>query len=146
MYDESYLESDISACLDILRESDFGFVHQVLSYTRRHSDSMTERTAKKDSTFIFGDLKMHLDYAQYFLSKKELKSHIQKRINIFYILFARHILTERSIEIYHKHKQELDRLGLPFSRMKLLKRIFLEMVRMPIINFIKSRLAKGRGS
>src|SRR5699024_5835581 len=32
VYDESYPESDITACLDMLRESDFGFVHQVVSF------------------------------------------------------------------------------------------------------------------
>jgi glycosyltransferase involved in cell wall biosynthesis len=42
-YDEATfsLEADRAACYDMLRTSDFGFVHQVLTCTRRHHDQLT---------------------------------------------------------------------------------------------------------
>jgi hypothetical protein len=33
------LQADQSACFRLLRTADFGFVHDVLTFTRRHSDS-----------------------------------------------------------------------------------------------------------
>lgn len=139
VYDESYLTSDISACLDILRESDFGFVHQVLSYTRRHKGSVTNQVAKKNSTFIFGYLKVHFDYAHYFLEEDELKDRNKRRIDIFYIQFARQILEQRSLEKYRLRKKDLAKLHLPFNRMKLIKHILTEMLKVPIINFLEKK-------
>jgi glycosyltransferase involved in cell wall biosynthesis len=40
-YEENNPVEDIEACLAVLREWDFGFVHQVLSYTRRDNESIT---------------------------------------------------------------------------------------------------------
>ena len=37
---------DLAACLEILRDSDFGFVHQVLTFTRRNEDSPFSRFAR----------------------------------------------------------------------------------------------------
>jgi glycosyltransferase involved in cell wall biosynthesis len=33
---ENPFDADVEACLDVLRACDFGFVHEVLTYTRRH--------------------------------------------------------------------------------------------------------------
>src|SRR4029450_3919017 len=35
-FDESDFHADVAACYDVLREADFGFVHQVLTFTRAH--------------------------------------------------------------------------------------------------------------
>lgn len=40
-YEEGRLHEDTEACFEILRSSDFGFVHQVLSYCRVHDESIT---------------------------------------------------------------------------------------------------------
>ncbi len=40
-YNEANLNADRVVCFDILQQADFGFVHQVLTYTRRHNESMT---------------------------------------------------------------------------------------------------------
>src|SRR5699024_4977233 len=98
IYDESHLSSDISACLDMLKESDFGFVHQILTFSRRHQNSVTNTIAKKDSTYIYGYLKIYLDYAPYYLKGKELEKQTQRRISIFYIQFARQLLYHRNLE------------------------------------------------
>jgi len=42
LYDESTLHADTEACFDLLAESDFGFVHQVLTFTRRHEGAVTK--------------------------------------------------------------------------------------------------------
>src|SRR5699024_8600840 len=49
VYEESLFATDTAACIDILKESDFGFVHQVLTATRYHSTSITSTNAKQRS-------------------------------------------------------------------------------------------------
>lgn len=145
IYDESNLQSDISACLDILTESDFGFVHQVLSYTRRHENSVSERMANKYSTFMIGNLKTHLSYGPYFLTEEELNRRIPQRVKIFYIQFARNILFGKPGEVYQRHKTELESLDIPLNHFKLLKQLLIEMVKLPVKKLLKSQglLASG---
>jgi hypothetical protein len=128
IYDESYKESDISACLDILGESDFGFVHQVLTYTRRHEDSVTSSFTKKHTAHMLGYLKIHLEYGPKFLSDEEYEKCISNRINIFYIQFARNLLRNRSFEIFKRHKAELNSVGLDLKISKLTKYLLREMI------------------
>ncbi len=40
-YEEGRLHEDTELAFEVLRESDFGFVHQVLTYLREHEDSIT---------------------------------------------------------------------------------------------------------
>ncbi len=42
-YDPQSAVFDVELCLDLLRQCDFGFVHQVLSYTRRDNESIISR-------------------------------------------------------------------------------------------------------
>src|SRR5699024_431790 len=123
----------------MLKESDFGFVHQILTFSRRHQNSVTNTIAKKDSTYIYGYLKIYLDYAPYYLKGKELEKQTQRRIIIFYIQFARQLLYHRNLETYRRHKKELALLGLPFNHIKLLKQIIKEMIKVPVIHFLKKR-------
>src|SRR5262249_11201895 len=43
---------DVEACMDVLRECDLGFVHQVLTFTRRSNDSVTTRRKGYNSRLL----------------------------------------------------------------------------------------------
>lgn len=88
---------------------------------------------------MLGYLKTHLDYGPYYLTKEELMKRMSERIDIFYIQFARNVLLERSIEVYRRHKNDLDLLEIPLKHVKLLKYILIEMVRLPLIKILKSK-------
>jgi glycosyltransferase involved in cell wall biosynthesis len=136
VYDETYLESDISACLDFLQESDFGFVHRVLTFTRRHEESKTNTVAKKDYSYMFGYLKMHLDYGPVFLNDKEYKNRINRRIDIFHIQLARAMYEGDFFKAFKLHKKELQTVGISVKKGKLVKYLVREL-------FIKLSLTFG---
>jgi glycosyltransferase involved in cell wall biosynthesis len=69
-YNERNIHADSEACLDVLSESDFGFVHQVLTYTRRHNEAMTS-TTRRVGTFLPADLYMFQRLGPVFLSEDE---------------------------------------------------------------------------
>jgi glycosyltransferase involved in cell wall biosynthesis len=69
-YNERNIHADNEACLDVLSESDFGFVHQVLTYTRRHNESMTTFT-RRVGTFLASDVDMFQRRGPEFLSEDE---------------------------------------------------------------------------
>jgi glycosyltransferase involved in cell wall biosynthesis len=98
VYDESYLSSDTGACLEILKDSDFGFVHQVLTFTRLHEESATNTKAEQSFASIHGELKFQLAYGPYYLSEEEYKKRIADKIKLNYILLARNIVQKKSLK------------------------------------------------
>src|SRR5699024_11854229 len=89
VYEESLFATDTAACIDILKESDFGFVHQVLTATRYHSTSITSTNAKQTYAFLHARMRSRITYGDYFLSEKECEQTLGSQINFFYILLAR---------------------------------------------------------
>ncbi len=125
MYDHADLHSDVSACLEILKESDFGFVHQVLSFTRRHENSVTEKVAKKYNTYQLGRLNHIIQYGNYFLNKKEHEMCINSQEEAVYNVLARIVLGSRSKNIFNYHRSKLESLGYKLQYGKLCKHLFL---------------------
>lgn len=128
IYDPDYLQSDETACLDLLSESDYGFVHQVLTFTRRHEESVTETKVKKYSAYQYGYLKMMMDYGPEYLSKEEYEREYNRKVNNFYTQFARDIFDFGYGKSFDRHSSELRKLGLPVRKIKLLKYYLRELV------------------
>jgi glycosyltransferase involved in cell wall biosynthesis len=78
-YNESNFHADNEACLDVLSEADFGFVHQVLTYTRRHNEAVTSRT-RRLGTFLPSDLDVLQRWGHVFLSQDEYDRKLVVRL------------------------------------------------------------------
>ncbi len=52
--DETHTQyADEQACFEVLQHTDFGFVNQVLTYTRQHEESMTSSFVQQGSIQTF---------------------------------------------------------------------------------------------
>jgi glycosyltransferase involved in cell wall biosynthesis len=69
-YNEENLHADLEVCFDILLSADLGFVHQVLTYTRRHRDAVTWEAGRLN-TYIGGWLRVLLVYGPFYLTADE---------------------------------------------------------------------------
>lgn len=125
-YEESLYATDTAACLDLLTESDFGFVHQVLTFTRLHENSITNTEARESYAFIHAKLYMQLVYGPYFLSEEEQSTKVEKKLNLFYVILANNLFQRRSIKEFKKQLQILDKLGLNFELKKFSRSLFRE--------------------
>lgn len=125
-YPSSNPHSDTTACYRELEHADFGFVHQVLSYTRIHAESQTSRGIKLGILHL---AKVH-DVAQYgpkYLSPIEYKKCLTHTTEDYYSVLVPHILAQAgNEEFWQKHRAGLQEVGLTFSRAKLLKAAFLK--------------------
>jgi glycosyltransferase involved in cell wall biosynthesis len=61
---------DLAACMEILRDSDFGFVHQVLTFTRRHEHSPFSNFARLRAT-VPEHLNLIVRYGPVYLDRDE---------------------------------------------------------------------------
>lgn len=128
VYEDSHLATDTAACLDLLQESDFGFVHQVLTFTRHHENSVTNTKVKEDFSFIHAIIFSQLKYGPIFLNQQEHRERLEEKLNLFYILLARNLMEGRSIKSFKKQKQILRALGFDFKGTWFAKNLAREAV------------------
>ena len=120
-YDNFYREelwADIEACFEILQSDDFGFVHQVLTYSRVH-DERRSSFADRFNTYIVAYLKMLKKYGPLCLSSEEYESLLKKKLKDYYRFLGGSLIDRREKEFWKYHKKELLNLGHPLNRVKL---------------------------
>ena len=114
-YDESYFHADVESCFNILQHSDFGFVHQVLSYTRLHDESQTSTFASIRGSDQIEKLRMLLHYGPIYFNENEYLELLSLRFDKYYRFLARNFLRFIKKEIRRYHKEILKEVGYPFS-------------------------------
>ncbi len=111
-------EADASACYVCLRDTDFGFVHQVLSYERQHEIRQTVKSAKLNA-YIPSRLSDLVEYGNYYLSEDEVKKRFNELIEEYYEFLAVCTLTLKDRGFWKYHTARLRTLGYPLSVFKL---------------------------
>lgn len=124
-YNERNFHADKEACFDVLQNADFGFVHRVLSFTRRHNKTGTT-FAKKLNTFFLGDFIILKKYGPVYLSKQEYRNRLRVWVKRYYCYFIKRILlcTGKRKEFWDYYKIGLKELGFPVTSTELLKYLF----------------------
>jgi glycosyltransferase involved in cell wall biosynthesis len=112
--------SDTSACFECLKQTDFGFVYQVLSYGRTHAETQSARSAQinRYASAYLNDL---IQYGPFFLSKEELARRMKEQLADYHRFLAVNISRFRDHEFWNYHKQRLEELGCPLRSSMLLK-------------------------
>jgi glycosyltransferase involved in cell wall biosynthesis len=133
-YDEGNLHADHASCYDVLTESDFAFVHQVLSLNRVHAESQTTSVEMNDA-MILGSLSALAKFGPKFLSEREFQARMNQRLTGYYRLLGRNVLRGRGKSFWSLHRRRMNEIGMPISRPRLavsVVREFLTQVRHPI--------------
>jgi glycosyltransferase involved in cell wall biosynthesis len=117
-FSDEFLHADKDACLRVLQESDFGFIRQVLTYTRRHNESVTSLTNSLD-TRRQENLLMLQKYGPALLSDAELQRAEDRELIGYYNFLARKVGTGAGRAFWDSHRKVLGAAGKPFSRWRL---------------------------
>jgi hypothetical protein len=119
-YPNSSPHADTSACFDCLRESDFGFAYQVLSYLRIHQETQSWRSVEinRYSSAYLSDL---IHYGPSYLSEEELQRLLKKRLSEYHRFLAVNVIPFRGKDFWDYHKGRLEELGYPLTRATVLK-------------------------
>jgi glycosyltransferase involved in cell wall biosynthesis len=126
-FNESSMHSDVEICIDLLRSCDFSFVHQILTFTRERTGSLTE-FARHMNTSVGCRLYELVTYGSDFLTPEEFKMCRDRLLAEYYNYLALSLLLGRAeTEFWDMHKRKLSEAGVQFSRARvmgsLLKRI-----------------------
>ncbi|UVT21112.1 MAG: glycosyltransferase family 2 protein [Nitrospira sp.] len=112
-YNEANFHCDIEACFDILRSRDFGFVHQVLTFTRVHVAAQSH-FCKRFGTDYLGMLEHLTKYGRAYLSDEEFEQCFRQRWREYYAFLGAKIFDHSDKGLWTFHKKELARLGYRF--------------------------------
>ena len=125
-YDESVIHSDTESCFDILQDHDFGFVHQIVTFTRRHNESVTSRTHQFETRRLAGFIFL-LRYGPVYLNEEEYEKRLEEAVEGYHRFLARRVFDLKGKEFWSYHRSELGRLGYPVSTARLIKGVFFEL-------------------
>jgi glycosyltransferase involved in cell wall biosynthesis len=141
-YDESNIHSDKEICFEILENSDFGFVHQILTFTRRHNESVTSATNALN-THKMGRLRAFIKYGPVFLGKEEYEKHKKRIVNNYHRFLSKSILGLKGDEFWLYQRNELAKLGIRINLTKVAKYLILELLN-PKESIDRIRFAKRK--
>lgn len=152
-YRERYpLWADLDACLDVLRDSDFGFIHQVLTFTRTHQEAVSS-VAHRLNTYVFGKLELLTRYGPVYLKPEEYQSELTSHMRGYRRFLGQSVFKRpRDREFWAYHLGGLREVGQPIGRLALTASAaaaVLEVGSYPLRaagKILKPRLQAGRGS
>jgi len=119
-YNESNIHADTEVCIALLKTCDFGFVHQVLTFTRVRSGSLT--TLSDDlNTSMPGLLQLVCTHGSDYLTPEEYKARLARHVSGYYRSLGKSLMLGRNKKFWNYHIGELNKAGVGFSRMRVIK-------------------------
>lgn len=124
-YDESIFRADAAVCYALLRETNFGFVHQVLTRTRLHDRSVTTRADRLGSWWPEHILIL-VEFGPTYLSDEEFGTRLREMCRSYAAQIARNagrlgFVRDSNLRTYHREalgriRSELDAIGYELPR------------------------------
>jgi glycosyltransferase involved in cell wall biosynthesis len=140
-FNQENLHSDTEACIDVLQESDFGFVHQVLCFSRPSANS-TGGFAADFNSIVLGDFVIFLKYGPVFLDAAEYQKQWRIMRLQYHRVLAHNVFRIRPKLFWKYHKDTLAAFGFRINRWLLLTSVLAELgfgLQHPIYYFKKGR-------
>jgi glycosyltransferase involved in cell wall biosynthesis len=120
-YDEAYIPFDDPATIfELLTQCNFGFVHQVLTFTRRDNPSMMGTLAKLDYVEPF-NLLMLRGFGRNYLNSAEYQNWLQQKERIYADLLVDRAVSLSGREFWNFHLDMLKRMGYSFKSPRVWK-------------------------
>jgi hypothetical protein len=117
-YNESNIHADSEVCFRLLRSCDFGFVHQVLTYTRIREGSVA--FCKRYNTYLPNNLDRLLKFGPAVLSQDELSACLNDHLATYYQYLAGSVFALKEKDFWTYHRAKMESVGHPLSLPRLL--------------------------
>lgn len=118
---------DMEVCLDILRNRDFGFVHQMLTFERSHPHSESSRGSRYGFT-PFGRFEHVTKYGPEYLNEKEFAAMFAKRRDQYYAFLGASVFRNKESGFWDYQRTALHRIGHSLSMARIMKAVLLQVL------------------
>jgi glycosyltransferase involved in cell wall biosynthesis len=117
-YNESNIHADSESCLEFLEQNDFGFVHQILTFTRIEDGSLTS-FSQSFNTYLSHRLHVLMKYGPRHLNAEEVDEQIRLCLREYYEYLAWQVFQGRNREFWKFHREKLAALDHPLDAIQL---------------------------
>lgn len=117
-YTVGRLSPDTEACLEILREWDLGFAHQVLTFSRRQPGSIYREIVSRDG-HILGEAILAWRYGPEFLDAAECDRRRRDTLDALHARLGLAVLKARPAAYWRMHRDGLRSVGLDLERWRV---------------------------
>lgn len=117
-YNEANIHADTEVYFALLRDCDFGFVHQVLTFTRLRPKSRSSVSAEVQ-TCLACKLHVLLTYGPDYLSREELEACLKQHMSEYYRFLGKSLILGQGKQLWEYHKRQLVQAGVGFSWLRV---------------------------
>ena len=117
-YETGRLHEDTEACFEVLRDWDFGFVHQVLSFLRVDPQSLSG-TVRDFNPHLLDKLIVLHRFGRTFLTEDEYESGMRQVLRLYHGYLGQSLLARRPPAFWDYHRRGLATIGLQLDRARL---------------------------
>jgi len=122
-YNEGNIHADTEVCFALLKTSDFGFVHQVLTFTRVRKVSLSS-ASENLQTGLPGMLHVLRKYGADYLTPEELEGRLARHVGEYYRSLGKTAMLGCDKRFWEFHKREMAKAGVSYSRARVVKGAF----------------------
>jgi len=119
-YNESNVHADTEVCFALLKDCDFGFVHQVLAFTRERPESRSSRYTSLH-TYFPGTLHTLVAHGPDYLTQEEFEARLNQHMTEYNKFLGKSLILGRDNRFWDYHKQKIREAGVGFSRARVLR-------------------------
>jgi glycosyltransferase involved in cell wall biosynthesis len=117
-YNEANIHADTEVCFTLLKTCDFGFVHQILTFSRVRPGSLATTSAELH-TYFAGMLQLLVTNAPDYLTREEINALLSRHLSEYYGFLGKSLLLGREKRFWDYHKAELIKAGMGFSHARV---------------------------
>jgi glycosyltransferase involved in cell wall biosynthesis len=122
----SVYDADLFACLECLQVSDFGLVHQILSFERVHNEQLTAQV-RQFGTSSLDRIGIVLRFGPRFLKKDELEQRLEELFIDYYNSLAAACVNFRDKKFWQFNRERLESLGYRIEKRRLAKAVRIKL-------------------
>ncbi len=110
---------DAEAYMELLKEHDFGFVHQVLTFMRTGKKSRTTHYLESVGSYFAGDVDEVTKFGPYYLTEQEFQTRLKQVTHSYYRYLAYQAIHFPGPEFWDYHFKHFRAMGYRVSRTRL---------------------------
>jgi len=132
-YNINSIAEDIEICFELLKNCNYGFVHQVLVFFRTQKKSITAGIRDFNPYLLHRYIIMK-KYGKSFLTNREYSKYIKLIENEYFMYLAKSMLQSKNKDFWEYHKAGLNEIGIKISSKvsKYIIKTILEIILNPM--------------
>jgi glycosyltransferase involved in cell wall biosynthesis len=115
-------QADIGCCYAHLRDCDYGFVQEILSTERQHTNQVTTNLRNLNA-FEWAAIEMLIRYGPLYFTETECIERLKELLTAYYHMLAGCVFQKAGTDFWRYHKTRLQQSGYELNKLRVLREV-----------------------